>query len=122
MGMIKQIISPLVFIAVIIALHSCGTYDCAEADGLRIGGVSFTAAELDTIILRKFVKGTGFTQLIDSVFVTDYYQVTNDTATAGAFLSSDRLKSKYDYQIYIPSINRLVKITDMYEPQQEGKK
>ena len=102
-------------------LYSCGTYDCVEAYGLRIGAVSLTAAELDTIILRKFVKGSSFTQQIDSVLVIDPYQLENDTATAGAFSGSDVLKSKYDYEIYVPAINRLTKITDMFEPQLQGK-
>jgi hypothetical protein len=102
---------------------SCGTYPCAEAQGLRISPVSFTEAERDTIVFRKFVKNGSFTSLLDTTIITAdnaVFKTSNDTANMVAAAGILRLVSKYDYEIYIPAVNRLTKITDIIEPQLEG--
>ena len=103
---------------------SCGSYPCSEAPGLRISPVSFTDAERDTIILRKFTRNNGFTGLIDTVIITTEntrFNVSNDTANIVAAAGDVFLSSKYDYEIYLPAVNKLTRISDIIEPQLEGK-
>ena len=120
--MTKQFICHSIVCLSIVALYSsCTTYNCGEALGMTISTVAITAAERDTIILRKFVKGSAFTKMEDSVFVQPRYEVTNDTAAAVAFSSNEALTSQYDYEIYFPAIKKLVRITDINEPQQKMK-
>ena len=122
-GMTHQFVaSILCLVAIFFLASSCGTYNCAEAPGLRISTVALTAVEIDTIVLRKFTKGSGFAKMIDTVSINSHYQIVNDTATTGSFYSTELLYSKYDYEIYIPAINKLTRITDINEPQQKEKK
>ena len=76
------------------AFFSC-TYPCAPSDGLRI-------------------------QLVGSNVTR--YRISNDTLLITASTSTARLLSKYDYLIRIPSTNSVFYITEMNEPQQEGRK
>jgi len=113
------------FVAIILGLctsFSCGSYNCGPAAGLTVNTIGFTAAERDTIILRKFVKGSNFSQMIDTTLINVSYNQSNDTATAGYFTDAGTLKSNYDYQLFFPVIHKLVKITDLNEPQQKMKR
>jgi hypothetical protein len=48
--------------------------------------------------------------------------MSNDTLKITASTSTASLLSKYDYLIRIPSTNSVFYITEMNEPQQEGRK
>lgn len=126
--MTKQLpyILPLFFACTVFC--SCGSYNCGEAEGLRISTVGLTAAEIDTIILRKFTKGSNFSSRVDTISINasnalfQFPYTTKDTSFMGVLSDEVLLKSKYDYEIYIPSVNRLARITAISEPQQGMKK
>lgn len=106
------------------AFFSC-TYPCAPSIGLQIQLVGFTQQESDIIILKKYEKGKGFAAQIDSLIIDSNvtrYRMSNDTLKITASTSTARLLSKYDYLIRIPSTNSVFYITEMNEPQQEGRK
>ena len=126
--MAKQLFYTLLLIFAGSSFYACGSYNCGEAEGLRISTIGLTAVEIDTIILRKFTKGSGFTSRIDTLSVNSsnalfqFPYTTKDTSFMGVLSAGVLLKSKYDYEIYIPAVNKLVSITDISEPQQRMKK
>jgi hypothetical protein len=123
--MMKSSLYRCILVCVICAGASCGTYPCAEAGGLRISPVGFTDAERDTVVVRKFLKNGIFSIPADSFFISAAnadFIVSHDTANMVSSVGLLRLVSKYDYEIYLPGANRLYRITEINEPQQEGKK
>lgn len=87
--------------------------------------VGFTPQEADTIILKKYEKGKGFAVQIDSLVIDSNvtgFRQSNDTLKVAYSTSTANLLSKYDYMVNIPSTNSVFYITEMNEPQQEGRK
>jgi hypothetical protein len=123
----KQFIYIALFIA-IVHCSACGYDNCGPSEGLRIATIGMTPSQIDTIILRKFARGSGFTNRIDTVLIDStkaYFQfpyTTKDTSFMGILSEQTLLKSQYDYEIFIPSVNRLVRVSDINEPQQRMKK
>lgn len=113
----------LVFILIIIFFNSCNHCICGPSDGLRLGMVSFSATEIDTVITKKFVKGSNFSLHIDSTIMDQnnvMFKAQNDTFQMGSWRGDILLSSKYDYQVFIPAVNRTISITEINEPQLEG--
>lgn len=111
-------------VIVLFAFFSC-TYPCAPSQGLRMNLIGFTQQEANTIILKKYEKGKGFTVQIDSLVIDSNvtrFELRNDTLKIAYSSSTANLLSKYDYLIRIPSTNSVFYITEMNEPQQEGRK
>ncbi len=86
--------------------------------------VSFLKSEIDTIIVKRFTKGTNFQILQDSVLVDNsncyYIQRGFDTIELATKSLIGHIKSNFDYEIDIPSLNRVSKISDIVEIQIEG--
>lgn len=111
-------------IILLFTFFSC-TYPCAPSNGLKIQLVGFTQKESDIIILKKYEKGKGFAIQIDSLVIDSNvtrYELSNDTLKIAYSTSTARLLSKFDYLVHIPSTNSVFYITEMNEPQQEGRK
>jgi hypothetical protein len=107
-----------------IALGACEKYPCQRSIGLRMAFVSFTKAETDTIIVRRFIKGTNLGQLLDSAVVdTALIKFTNrgDTLFPSELNSQTLLNSLYDYQVRVPDGNRIFTITDITEEEKKGR-
>lgn len=126
--MTKQKLHWIAGLACLYAFYSCGSYNCSEAQGLRISTIGLTATEIDTIILRKFIKGSAFTKLVDSIVLTSantafqFPYSTPDTSFMGVLDEKILIRSPYDYEIYIPAVNKLTKIAGVDEPQQKIKR
>ena len=117
------------YICCLLYLSSCGSYNCGEAEGIRISTIGLTRAEADSIVLRKFKKGSNFTKLVDTIVLShnstvfiQFPYATPDTSFMGILDDRVLIRSNYDYEIYIPSIAKLTKITDIVEPQQKMKR
>jgi len=100
-----------------ITLISCN-YDCNHATA-NISLLSFPVNETDTIIVRKFTKSSNFKSLLDTFSLNksnSSYQRTNDTLEIyNTFGTDNGLLGKYDYEVYLPEINRLFQITEISE-------
>jgi len=81
--------------------------------------ISFPDIETDTIIVKRFSKATNFVTLIDTFFITNLnssYDRFNDTLQIGNSFGGDNgLKSKYDYEIYLPQTNGIFRISEINE-------
>lgn len=102
-----------------ISLLSCGKdIPCDDAIS-TLNFISFPDSETDTIILRRFNKSTNFTAPIDTFFLNNLnssYSKSHDTLEIGnPFKGDNGLKSKYDYEIYIPQTSRLFILSDIVE-------
>ena len=112
------------YICFLILFGSC-TYPCGKSDGLKISFISFSEQEISSYSVIKYTKGSNFSILIDSIKIDSTigrYFRTNDTLNLGSFLSTARLSVDYDYKILIPSVNKTYEITELLEPQLEGRK
>ena len=115
----KIIVSAISLCIFCIFLFSCGkTIPCDDAvSGLNF--ISFPDTETDSIIIKRFAKATNFVSLIDTFFITNLnstYLKSNDTLEiVNSFGGDQGLKSKYDYEFYLPQTNRFFKITEITE-------
>lgn len=104
-------------IIISLTFFSC-SYECSNAT-VNFSLVSFQPGETDTIIVRKFIKMSKFTSLLDTFSLNQFnssYSSTNDTLEVrNSFGTDNGLLSKYDYEIYLPSINRLFQISEINE-------
>ena len=85
--------------------------------------VSFDSSDIDTMIIRKFERGTNFARMIDTSQWDRskvVFRAEKDTFQMGAFIGGILLQSKFDYQVFVPALNRTFRITEMNEPQREG--
>ena len=102
-------------------LFSCrNTCACTGNFGLTPSLVSFSPGDRDTLVIKEFTKGSGYSSLLDSILIdsgNSVYHTHNDTTD---IFSSAVLLPKYDYELFFPSSNLLIKITDIDEPQVEG--
>ena len=108
----------------LILLAACEKYPCQRSIGLRMAFVSFSKAETDTFIVKRFIKGTNLTQLLDSAVVdTALIKFTSrgDTLFPAELHSETLLNSLYDYQVRIPDGNRVFNITDITEEEKKGR-
>jgi hypothetical protein len=107
----------------VVFLVSCQNCICVPSEGLRLGLVSFDSTDVDTIVIRKFEKGNGFSHLIDTLqWDRDnvVFMHQKDTFEVGIRVGDILLKSNYDYKVFIPAINRTFAISELNEPKQVG--
>lgn len=119
----KYILRTLIII--IVAFYSCKDGPCKVSDITPVF-VGFAPSDLDTIIVRKFNKGDNFTHLIDTIiFVkkqdTSRYNNYADTTIVILNKYSDNnytyLIPNYDWQIFLPTKNMTIFISDIESPQ-----
>ena len=95
---------------------------CVEGTAI-LNFVSFTDAETDSIVLRKYVKDNGFNSLIDSVIISknnSIYQKSNDTLHILTSMQGEyNLDIHYDYEVYMPYTNKLFRISNIVVEQTE---
>lgn len=105
--------------------HSCGRYPCGEASSF-IGLVNFTGAESDTIILRRFTKGTALAALQDSMMITQSnanLQRQHDTLLVlSSYDGNQMIRSGYDFEIFLPGANCVYKLSDITQDIHYGNK
>ena len=114
------------FLALILwlaSMISCQNCLCVPSDGVRLGLVAFDPADIDTIVVRKFEKGSGFAKLIDTLQwdrMNVIFYARGDTLEMGEFIGGMLLESKFDYQVFFPALDRTYNMTEIDEPQAEG--
>ncbi len=119
----------LCFIGILFAagslFYSC-QYPCGRASS-SIGLISFTDTESDIIILRRFSKSTNFTDLQDTFTISrnnSNFQREHDTLLIlhGMEDGNNDITSSYDYEIFLPKISRLYRLSDIVEDIKYGSK
>lgn len=107
-----------IFFALVLGLSSCNkTCFCTTAT-LYPNYVGFTSAETDSVILRRYTKASQFTRLIDTVVVTAnnaQFSFSQDTLSIRSGDAALRIRSFYDYILYLPEANRSDSVYGIYE-------
>lgn len=116
----KTLITIFCISFIFIFFNSCYTYPCTAGE-LRFGLIGFTDADADTIIIRRFAKNSS--QQKDSFFINDnVYTRYADTLKIVASTSAVVLSPEYDYHIYFPGPDKLLKISNITEEQRSIRK
>jgi hypothetical protein len=116
----KALMKSLVFSLLVIGslLAACKDFPCDRA-APQMGFISFTPAETDTVIVRRFNKASGFATVVDSFLVDSanavYLSSAGNLLIIHQFGGAHGLSSEYDYQIFIPATGRTYQITEMVE-------
>lgn len=99
-------------------LFSCGEYPCTRASS-RFVLIGFPENETDTVIVRKYVKGTSFTTLLDTFLLdshnNSFYQLNDSLEITAAYGTDNGLTSEYDYQIALPNAGKTYQLTKITE-------
>lgn len=113
----KAMLFSLLFSVIILSCQ----YDCIKATS-SLKFIKFTNTETETIIVRRFQKQSGFAKLVDTTLLNRFnsnYQVDNDTLEIiHSYGIDEGLTSTFDYEIVMPKINRLYRITTIEEDPQ----
>ena len=108
--------SIILLVSAIIGLIGCQReIECRDPD-TDLSFISFPQSTLDTIILRKFPKGANFQNQIDtSIYSSNnsFYNFRGDTSDLSLRNAQNILKFEFDWQIFLPAINRTILITDI---------
>ena len=111
-------------VSAFLLFSSCGQYPCSPSIGLRFALVSFKPAEADTVMLKRYPKGSNFSTVIDSVLVDSTlltFTNRNDTLFPSTLLKQTLLLSQFDYRLTIPAINKTYSVTDIIEEEKKWK-
>ncbi|HLX93820.1 MAG TPA: hypothetical protein VKR32_19185 [Puia sp.] len=96
---------------------------CTTAPGLNLSLIFFGNTDIDTIVLKKYVKASGFTGFLGSVLIdrsNSLYETFKDTIDVIAGDTYAGLNSSYDYEILFPAAGIQVKVTEIDEIHAEG--
>jgi hypothetical protein len=114
----------LFIIILIVILQGCSRdIECSDPP-INISFISFTANTLHNIIIRKFDKDSHFQSLVDTLQVSAANgNISNrgDTSDLSLYNPNYHLKAAFDWQIFIPGINRTISITDINKLDKNGK-
>jgi hypothetical protein len=85
--------------------------------------INFDSTEVDTIVTKKYEKGTAFVKQIDSTLFKegDYRMKRNGDTISFPILTGDFLLSpQFDYKIVLPQTFKEIKITEITVDQVRG--
>jgi hypothetical protein len=99
----------------VLFISSCSHCAC-DKGFLNVNLVSFVDSEAIPIILLRFNKNSGFQRPIDSLEISNIDSYRGDTLFVP---TSNYLSSLNDYELYFPTANITIQISDIVEAQQE---
>jgi len=104
----------------------CKTYQCSPYNTNLFRISNFTTQESDTIIVRAYKKGSGFTQKLDSVLLAKdknavYLDLGDGISTEISINFSEEFEfsSLYDFEFYFPATNTLRRLSEITDRQSE---
>ncbi len=111
------------FVLTIFLYSACSECSCINNDlGVGINFINFDSTEVDTIIVKKYQKGTGFTKKIDStLFQEGDYRLKRkgDTLSFSSYIGEFSILPQFDYKILLQT-GRETNITEIVEEQVRG--
>jgi hypothetical protein len=115
---------PFILLGLTLYFSSCCNSDsCIQVGGIPVSFSGFPAEELDTVYTIGYERNTGFSKILrDTVADTVQQSYSNAGAfvlktraasagTSGA-LAGSTLSADYDWEIYIPSVNKRVRLSN----------
>ena len=121
----KKTIIPLLILSV--SLMGCPEHTCVN-NSINTAFIGFSAADIDTIVLRAYQVNTNFQRLERTVVVINrnptIYTTLHDT-TIVYVNSNDRgdsINPGFDWQIYIPAKQKTVSISNIMTDATQGRR
>jgi hypothetical protein len=119
---------PAVLISIIVLTGCARTVPCLN-QYITPAFVGFTFADLDTLIIREYKKDDHFLTLLDTALIITSDNIlsrgsSNDTTVVLLNYISGQEKyifPDHDWQIYIPSKNMLISMSNFVSPQKDKK-
>ena len=116
----------LLFISLaILLLTSCGKdheCDCIDAS-IQTSFIGYPMDDIDTFIIRKFKAADNYQTLLDSIRVgyggIGAYTNLHDTTTVTVY-NNKVLSAGYDWQIFIPAVNKTILLSDIEAEKNKG--
>ena len=109
---IKTCIVLLMLSGIIIMLDSCGRCDgCWESGGIAF--YNFSQTELDSVVIKEYVRGSNFTTLKDSVIRNAVQAGDSLTYIINLSIPGNSDSAQSDVLIYLPADNRTYRITNI---------
>jgi hypothetical protein len=118
--MMRLAIILMLFILLPDLFISCSTQCACDKALISFNLVSFTDSEANTIILRRFNKDGQFSSPLDSAQIFDTFNRSGDSLIVTSS-NGPAMTSSNDYELYFPTTNITVKISDIIEDAQEEK-
>jgi hypothetical protein len=109
-----------ILVTLSVLFQYCSRTPCGKAD-LHFQLISFSDAESNSIILRRYAKGQNFQQLKDTTLLQIGFRRSNDTLFQSSSSTPGLITSGYDYELYFPVANKIYRITEIEEVQGEIK-
>jgi hypothetical protein len=108
----KQFTIFFLFIATLLAVSSCCTKKyCVGADDMNeIRFYNFAAADLDTVMVKRFAKSTGFVAELDSTTTLFYSYNSNNTMQIVQLTTA--LSVDFDYKVELASTGQTFTLSD----------
>ncbi|RPD43409.1 hypothetical protein [Paracnuella aquatica] len=113
----------LYFFFCFIFYSCCFTQQCIDVR-LNVSLVSFTNAEIDTIIFRRYNLNSNFQRPIDTLLYRPFNDASTFTSNDTTFLfpngvSDFPLPSGFEYEIFLPSNQSLTRIKNISYEEKE---
>jgi hypothetical protein len=103
-------------------LIKCGKKCDCNQDHLLLGFLHYSIADVDTIIVKRFAKGSGYSGSFDSTILTAYNSFKIQLGDSLKFEYEDEgflLKPSNDWLVEIPAVNRTVTFSDLIEEKKQ---
>jgi len=110
------------FIFITSLTSCCKQKDCLTGHITEISLASYTASDIDTIIVRRFIKASNFNSLVDTItlsYSNSSSYPNGDTTAVHISDTSLAMKANYDYEIYIPATNTVARVSNIIAPQKQ---
>ncbi len=93
-----------------VLFNSCRRCSC-PVNELQIGFVGFDSLELNTVVLKQYVSGNGFQDLVATKILDSFY--TTEFKTDTAYKPYCRIAYGNDWKIELPEISATYYLTDV---------
>jgi hypothetical protein len=110
-----------IFFLTVITMFACGTTYTCPNEQLKPVLRGYRVQEADTLIIKRYVRGTNFSNFKDSSIVTYPVVVINPADTSYLFFSAE-IDGRYDVKVINPFDNKSVLLTDFTYQTEEGKR
>jgi hypothetical protein len=105
---------------IFLCIYGCSRNSPCSDPYVHMVFTKFTPFDLDTIVLRKYKPGDNYEHLLDTLEITfdsGKYVTSNDTTVIFLDALNKGIMARYDWQIAIPALSRIVAISGIVTEQ-----
>jgi hypothetical protein len=117
-----QIMRLFLFVHIIFFYCACSQCRCIDTDAVP-NFIGFDSTEVNTVIIKKFEKGTGFSKQLDSLYFEEgdfRLRKKGDTIYFPIRTGDFGVTARFDWKIILPLINREFQLTELTGEQTRG--